>query len=181
MNNTPEQTEDNTSDYDENSIPKFDENEMSGEEELQGDLITIARFSYLYEAELLAGKLEAEGIPAFIPDAMTVSVDPFLVNTIGGIRVQIPDTFHEQAKELLAELSNKSKPAESKPKFVMHNGKKMRLNNGVCMECGEAGLYMDVLPLWRSILSSIVAVGADLPMQKQRNCWCSSCNAEWTV
>ncbi|MFN8714426.1 MAG: hypothetical protein ACK5Z2_16380 [Bacteroidota bacterium] len=57
MNNTPEQTEDNTSDYDENSIPKFDENEMSGEDELQGDLITIARFSYLYEAELLAGKL----------------------------------------------------------------------------------------------------------------------------
>ncbi len=112
---------------------------------------------------------------------MTVSVDPFLVNTIGGIRVQIPDTFHEQAKELLAELSNKSKPAESKPKFVMHNGKKMRLNNGVCMECGEAGLYMDVLPLWRSILSVAATMGTDLPMQKQRKCWCSVCNSEWTV
>jgi hypothetical protein len=145
------------------------------------DLVTIARFYYLYEAELLAAKLEAEGIEAFIPDAMTISMDPFLANTIGGIRVQIRQADAQQARTVLAVVQQNNTPQPTKPEFVTHNGKKMRLNKGVCMECDAAGIYITVQPLWRSILSGVVALGVDLPFSPPRICWCSECNAEWKL
>lgn len=144
------------------------------------DLVTIAHFYYLYEAELLAAKLESEGIQAFIPDAMTIGMDPFLANTIGGIRVQIRQADTEQARTVLAVVQSNNTPEAAKPEFEIHNGKKMRLNKGVCMECDAAGIYITVQPLWRSIVSWVVLLGLRLPLPitTKRHCWCSECNAE---
>jgi hypothetical protein len=145
------------------------------------DLVTVGSFTYMYEAELLAAKLDSEGIEAYIPDAMTINVDPFLSNSLGGIRVQIRASDVDKARELLTSLQNKSKPEPQKPRFVTHNNQKMRLNNGVCMECGAAGIYMSVQPIWRTLLSYLVIFSTDLPFSKPRTCWCSACNAEWKL
>ena len=145
------------------------------------NLVTIARFFYLYEAEMLAAKLDAEGIEAFIPDAMTISMDPFMANTIGGIRVQVRATDLDNARTVLNVVNSNNTPETGKPEFVVHNGKKMRLNKGVCMECTEPGIYITVQPMWRSVLSFVITWGVDLPFVTPRICWCSKCNAEWKL
>jgi hypothetical protein len=66
------------------------------------DLITVASFPDVAEAELARERLELEGIRAFVIDAQTAGVMPFLTNAIGGIRVQVEPQDAERAKEILA-------------------------------------------------------------------------------
>ena len=70
-------------------------------------MITVANFSDLTEATLLRSWLEAEGIPAFIPDEFTAQND-WLITTVGGIRVQVPDQFEEKAIPLVDEFLDES-------------------------------------------------------------------------
>ncbi|MCU0432913.1 MAG: DUF2007 domain-containing protein [Bacteroidia bacterium] len=145
------------------------------------DLVTVGSFTYMYEAELLAAKLDSEGITAYIPDSMTINTNPFLAGGLGGIRVQISQDDVAKARELLTSLQNKSKPDPIKHRFVTHNGQRMRLNNGVCMECGAAGFYITIQPIWRTLLSYLVIFSVEMPYSKPRRCWCSECNAEWKL
>jgi hypothetical protein len=66
------------------------------------DLITVASFPDVAEAELARERLELEGIRAFVIDAQTAGVMPFLTNAIGGVRVQVEPQDAERAKEILA-------------------------------------------------------------------------------
>jgi len=51
--------------------------------------------------------LESSEIPAFIPDENTAQVDWALTNAIGGIRVQVPESFREEAEKIAADyISN---------------------------------------------------------------------------
>jgi hypothetical protein len=178
----PNDTDDENEAWNNYAHPEAEgDTEAYTQETLPGELVTVARFLYLYEAELLAGRLESEGVPAYIPDVMTVTVDPLIINSIGGIRVQVPSPYLEQAREIVGAMQQRSKPEPSRPKFITHEGKKMRLNNGVCMECGKAGFYITVAPFWRSLVSGVVAVGVDLPGQPKRNCYCNSCGATWAA
>jgi tetratricopeptide (TPR) repeat protein len=69
-------------------------------------MITVATLSQLTDAYLLKSMLEAEKIPAFIPDENTCQVDWNYINALGGVRVQIPDEFVEAATPVLAEFKN---------------------------------------------------------------------------
>jgi hypothetical protein len=57
--------------------------------------------------------LEANEIPAFIPDENTAQVDWMLTHAIGDIRVQIPEGFAEKAKIVLADF--KANPKQALP------------------------------------------------------------------
>ena len=66
------------------------------------DLVTIASFPDVAEAELAKERLEIEGIRAFVVDAQTAGVMPFLTSASGGVRVQVQPKDIERAKEILA-------------------------------------------------------------------------------
>jgi hypothetical protein len=66
------------------------------------ELVTVASFPDVAEAELAKERLELEGIRAFVIDAQTAGVMPFLTNAIGGVRVQVEPQDAERAKEILA-------------------------------------------------------------------------------
>lgn len=66
------------------------------------DLVTIASFPDVSEAELAKERLEIEGIRAFVVDAQTAGVMPFLASSSGGVRVQVQPKDIEKAKEILA-------------------------------------------------------------------------------
>jgi hypothetical protein len=65
-------------------------------------MITIARYSLAIEAHIARAKLESEGIPAFVADEHTITADWLYSNAMGGVRLQVPDAFVEQARTILA-------------------------------------------------------------------------------
>jgi len=65
------------------------------------DLVTVASFPDVAEAQLARERLELEGVGAFVIDAQVAGVMPFLTNSTGGVRVQVKPTDLERAREIL--------------------------------------------------------------------------------
>ena len=64
-------------------------------------MITLAKVSYLHEADLLCMKLEEAGIGYFIADQNLSSLNPLYSGAIGGIRIQINEDDLERAQVAL--------------------------------------------------------------------------------
>ncbi len=65
--------------------------------------VTVGSYSFPHEAHLARAKLEAEGIPAFVADEHTINMQWLYSQALGGVKVQVPEQFAEQARELLEE------------------------------------------------------------------------------
>jgi hypothetical protein len=65
------------------------------------DLVTVAAFADVAEAELAKERLELEGVLAFVVGAQTSGVMPFLTSATGGVRVQVKPADMEKAREIL--------------------------------------------------------------------------------
>jgi Cdc6-like AAA superfamily ATPase len=67
------------------------------------NFVTVLTFTYPYEAEIIRGRLESEGIECFMQDELTVQVNPFYSNAIGGIKLQVRESDLERAIKILKE------------------------------------------------------------------------------
>jgi hypothetical protein len=65
------------------------------------DLVTVARFTEVWEAHILKSRLLADGLLASIADEHLVAMDWFYSNAIGGVRVQVPAVEAERARAIL--------------------------------------------------------------------------------
>ncbi len=65
------------------------------------DLVTVATCVSVVEAEIVKGRLEAEGIPAFVADEAGGGVMPFIASS-SGVRVQVAREDEARAREVLA-------------------------------------------------------------------------------
>jgi len=65
------------------------------------DLVTVASFPDVAEAELAKERLALEGVRAFVLDAQTAGVMPYLTGATGGVRVQVEPRDLARAKEIL--------------------------------------------------------------------------------
>jgi hypothetical protein len=93
---------------------------QADEEEPHGDFVTVTRVFNSLEAEMLRGCLEAEGIPATLGDAQTIQTDTLLTVALGGIRVMVPATFADAARQTVeaferGELAIDELPADAEP------------------------------------------------------------------
>ena len=64
------------------------------------DLVLVARLFTAMEAHMLQSRLEAEGVPAVVADAHIVQANPFLTMAVGGVRVLVPESHAERAREI---------------------------------------------------------------------------------
>lgn len=69
-----------------------------------GGLETIAQFNDPVDAQLLQGRLQAEGIPAFLADANLIQTHRLLSIALGGVRVQVSADDLPRARAVLAAL-----------------------------------------------------------------------------
>lgn len=69
------------------------------------DLVTVATFSTLPEAEAARLHLETEGVSVVLVDAEIVSMDWLLGNAVGNVKLQVPDSMVDQAVRLLDEVA----------------------------------------------------------------------------
>ena len=93
---------------------------QADEEPPHGELVTVTRVFNSLEAEMLRGCLQAEGIPATLGDAQTVQTDTLLTVALGGIRVMVPSSFADAARQTVdaferGALAIDELPADSAP------------------------------------------------------------------
>ncbi|WP_276134495.1 DUF2007 domain-containing protein [Polluticoccus soli] len=66
-------------------------------------LVTIATFANAFNMNVVRGRLESEGIPAFPKDEHTVTTNPFYNGALGGIKLQVREEDVPEAQRILAE------------------------------------------------------------------------------
>ena len=64
-------------------------------------LEVIARFENALDAELARGQLESEGIPSFLLDAHTVTMNWMLSNAVGGVKLAVHPRDAHRARDVL--------------------------------------------------------------------------------
>jgi len=68
---------------------------------VMNELVTVASFGDVSEAELAKERLELDGVRAFVIDAQTAGVMPFVTSSTGGVRVQVEPKDLARAKDIL--------------------------------------------------------------------------------
>ena len=71
-------------------------------EENPNRLVTVDRFLHPTDAHIAAGRLESEGIPVNLLGINHASANWLIINALGGIRLQVPHEFVEEARSILA-------------------------------------------------------------------------------
>jgi ribosomal protein L40E len=93
------------------------------------ELVTIATFQFLPEAEACKLRLEAEGLTVLLANAEIVSMDWFLANAIGNIKLQVPQSQAATATAVLEQVRSERRQREKQPHGVETN---------TCLACGAA-------------------------------------------
>ena len=65
------------------------------------NFILIRSFDNYIPAHIAMGRLKEEYINCYLQDEYSVTIDPFLSNAIGGIKLMVAETQAERALEIL--------------------------------------------------------------------------------
>src|SRR5262245_2038280 len=79
------------------------------------DLVTVATFRFVHEAELAKLHLTEEGIQSFIMDAETVTMDWLLGNAIGNIKLRVSSHDYPRADAFLESFRSRQEKAREEP------------------------------------------------------------------
>ena len=75
---------------------------------MNNTFVTIARYTYSSEAQIIKGRLEAEGIKVFLRDNITIDTDPLVSNAIGGVKLKVLAEDEACAREIVNSIKNYS-------------------------------------------------------------------------
>lgn len=64
-------------------------------------MVTVAKVSYVHEADLICMRLEEVGINTFVADQYLASAQPLYSGAIGGIRIQVHEDDLDKAQKVL--------------------------------------------------------------------------------
>lgn len=64
-------------------------------------LVTIAAFDTPLQANILASRLEADGVECFLADAETIGVHGLLAGAVGGVKIQVRESEATRAGAIL--------------------------------------------------------------------------------
>jgi len=123
---------------------------------------TVDRFFHPTDAHIAAGKLESESIPVFLLGINHASANWLLSNALGGIRLQVPASYVDDARQILAQIAKPSDKGEDE-----------------CPECGGS----DISAMSNSRKVAFLAVhlfSIPLPWRTSRRHY-QSCGAEWEM
>jgi hypothetical protein len=66
--------------------------------------IVLCSFDNYISAHIALGRLKEEFINCYLQDEYSVTIDPFLSNAIGGIKLMVAETQAERARDILNSL-----------------------------------------------------------------------------
>lgn len=134
---------------------------------------TVAKFQYSSEAQIIKGRLEADGIQVFLADNLTIDTDPLVSNAIGGVKLKVLSEDTLKAKHILNCIAKYS---------MDDNGKPI-----TCPNCHkeEVELFSTITNL-KSLFAFIVALIANLlinalPIYTKHKYRCNNCKTEFDI
>ena len=130
---------------------------------------TIARFQYSTEAQVVKGRLEADGIEVFLSDNFTIDTDPLVSNAIGGVKLKVRGDDVIRAKHILESIGKYSLDEEG--------------NEILCPECKEPKVEMySTIKGFKSFFSFLIGlmVGT-LPFHARFRYRCDNCQHEFDI
>ena len=83
------------------------------------EFIPIKSFDSYITANIWFGRFSEEGIDCYLKDENTVTINPFLGNAIGGIKLCVRDSQMETAKAMLLQFENENRQLQK------------------CLKCGD--------------------------------------------
>lgn len=69
---------------------------------------TVAVFEYSSVAQIIKGRLEADGIEVFLTDNLTIDTDPLVSRAIGGVKLKVLSYQASEAKQILKAIKQYS-------------------------------------------------------------------------
>lgn len=132
------------------------------------NLVTVASYRDLPNADLARAALESAGIPAWIQDDNLVRMDWFYSNAIGGIRLQVDAGDAEAARELLDQTTPPEIEFETGAEFIQPK----------CPRCGSSDTYLLGGAGPGLGLSGVTLPATSLPAGAE-GWFCHACGACW--
>jgi Putative prokaryotic signal transducing protein len=108
--------------------------------------VVVARFTMPMEAHMACGRLQADGIPAYVTGDISSSAFSG-IGMVGAIEVHVPESAHERAEEVLAECmqeqqytaGTEQRPQQETPIWVCSLcGDAVSVDETVCAACGTS-------------------------------------------
>ncbi|OBQ56984.1 DUF2007 domain-containing protein [Tamlana sp. s12] len=130
---------------------------------------TIARFQYSTEAQIVKGRLEAEGIQVFLSDNLTIDTDPLVSHAIGGVKLKVLSKQALRAQHILESISKYS---------IDDEGQTM-----VCPNCkGQKIALFSTIKDAKSLFWFIFGVlFSSLPFYMKHKYRCELCQTEFNI
>ena len=143
------------------------------------ELVFVATFDNPLLANIAKGRLEAEGIPAFLHNERFVEMQWLWANASGGIGLLVPPTDEQRARAILAEPAGKDAPGDSdevaespeEVEEVLDPPNLRELDAARAIKSAVLGLLFCPLQIYTAWLLIMVAM-ADEPL-RPRYYWCS--------
>lgn len=130
---------------------------------MKSPMKTVASYRDIYEAYLVKGQLETEGIPAIVADEYLVGVNWMYSYAIGGVKVKVPENVLDKAREIITSYQNEENITE-----------KRDMDN--CLKCSSTSISANRYSLW-SLIPTLVFL---FPIFFRRKKWvCDSCGLKW--
>lgn len=135
----------------------------------ENTFVTIAKFQYTSEAQIIKGRLEADGIEVFLRDNFTIDTDPLVSNAIGGVKLKVLAKDKAAALEILQSIKAYSLDDEGNPI--------------ICPNCGQNRVELfSTINDFKSFFSFIVGfIFGTLPFSTRYEYKCENCNHSFPV
>jgi hypothetical protein len=136
---------------------------------MQDTFVTIARFPYSTEAQIVKGRLEADGIEVFLSDNITIDTDPLVSQAIGGVKLKVLAKDKEKARTIFQSIKSYA---------LDDNGDAIK-----CPNCKQEHieLYTTITGL-KSLISFIIGfVSGTLPFSTRYQYKCEDCYTEFPL
>ncbi|WP_400076124.1 DUF2007 domain-containing protein [Winogradskyella sp. R77965] len=136
---------------------------------MQETFVTIARFPYSTEAQIVKGRLEADGIEVFLRDNLTIDTDPLVSQAIGGVKLKVLAKDEEKARAIFQSIKTYALDNEGNPI--------------VCPNCKGQHIEMyTTITGFKSLVSFLIGlISGTLPFSTRYQYKCEDCKTEFPI
>ncbi|MFC0603250.1 putative signal transducing protein [Winogradskyella pulchriflava] len=136
---------------------------------MQNIFVTVAKFQYSAEAEIIKGRLESDGIQVFLKDNITIDTDPLVSQAIGGIKLNVLAEDEAKARDILQSISAYT---------LDDNG-----NAITCSNCGSSNVSLySTINSFKSFIHFLLGIlSGTLPFSARYEYKCDNCKTTLSV
>lgn len=136
---------------------------------MKNEIKIIARFTYSSEAQIIKGRLEADGVEAFLKDEYTIDTDPLISNAIGGVKLAVWAEDEDRAREILESIEEYS---------VDEKGEALH-----CPNCNSTEVkYYTTISSFKAFFAFLITLCVSvLPFYTRYMYRCENCNYQFNL